>query len=75
MHLPYLIIRDKDKSKTCKNILSSGEIEILITNLSKEEILSEEMNELYKLRWQIETNYQVLKESLKIEFITSSKKI
>ncbi len=61
------------KVRCVKIILSSGETEILITNLSKEEVSSEEMNELYKLRWQIEINYQVLKESLKIELITSSK--
>lgn len=61
------------KVRCVKIILSSGETEILITNLSKEEVSSEEMNELYKLRWQIEINYHILKESLKIELITSSK--
>ena len=52
--------------------LSTGEEEILITNLTKEEVNVEEMNEIYNLRWQIETNYHALKESLKIETITSS---
>lgn len=48
--------------------------EYLITNLSKEEASSDELKELYHLRWEIETNYHTLKESLKIEAITSSKK-
>ncbi len=53
--------------------LETGETEILITNLAEEEVTTEEMNELYHLRWQIELNYHILKESLKIETITSSK--
>lgn len=61
------------KVRCVKIVLSSGETEILITNLLKEEVSTEEMNEIYNLRWQIETNYHVLKESLKIELITSSK--
>ena len=61
------------KVRCIKIILSNGETEILITNLSKEEVSTEEMKELYNLRWQIELNYHVLKESLKIELITSSK--
>lgn len=56
-----------------KITLSSGTTEYLATNLSQEEISTEEMSELYNLRWQIELNYHLLKESLKIETITSSK--
>lgn len=48
---------------------------ILATNLSKEEFDYEKMFELYKLRWEIELNYHSLKESLKIETITSSNDI
>lgn len=55
-----------------KIILPTGEIEILMTNLSDEEVSYNDMNELYQLRWGIETNYHYLKESLKIEAITSS---
>lgn len=51
---------------------AKGEKIILATNLSQEEINYEEMMELYKLRWEIELNYHCLKESLKIETITSS---
>lgn len=53
--------------------LSNGEIECLATNLTEEEVTLEDMNILYNLRWQIELNYHLLKESLKIETITSSK--
>lgn len=53
--------------------LESGEIEVLITNLSKEEFNTEEIKELYNLRWQIEINYRYLKNNLKIESITSTK--
>lgn len=53
--------------------LPNGEVECLATNLTKEEVTTAEIKELYNLRWQIELNYHLLKESLKIETITSSK--
>lgn len=53
--------------------LSTGEAEYLISNLDKQEFTKKELKELYGLRWQIELNYHTLKESLKIEAITSSK--
>lgn len=49
-----------------------GEEIILITNLEKEKFDYDTMIEIYRLRWEIETNYHLLKESLKIEAITSS---
>ena len=52
-----------------------GEKIKLATNLTQEEISYENMLELYKLRWEIELNYHSLKESLKIETITSSNDI
>ena len=52
-----------------------GEEIRLATNLSREEFNYEEIVELYKLRWNIELNYHCLKESLKIETITSSNDI
>ena len=52
-----------------------GEKIKLATNLTQEEISYESMIELYKLRWEIELNYHSLKESLKIETITSSNDI
>lgn len=53
----------------------NGEKIILATNLLQEEINYDEMFELYKLRWEIESNYHSLKESLKIETITSNNDI
>lgn len=55
--------------------LESGEIETLITNLGYEEFTTEEIKEMYHLRWQIEINYRYLKNNLKIENITSTKEI
>lgn len=52
-----------------------GEKIRLATNLSNEEFNYEKIVELYKLRWSIELNYHCLKESLKIETITSSNDI
>ena len=53
--------------------LKSGVTEILATNILEDEMKEEEFKELYNLRWGIETNYHYLKESMKIEAITSSK--
>ena len=50
----------------------SGEEIVLVTNLEEEKFDYNTIVELYKLRWEIETNYHLLKESLKIETITSS---
>lgn len=63
----------KYSARIIKIKLSSGEVECLATNLTKEEVTTDEMKELYNLRWQIEINYHLLKESLKIGTITSSK--
>lgn len=54
--------------------LNNGSTEILATNLSKEEFTQDEIKEIYRLRWGIETMYHTAKESLKIGAITSSKK-
>jgi hypothetical protein len=62
------------KTRIVKIILKTGEIEHLATNLSKEEASIEEIAALYNHRWKIETNFHHLKESMKIEKISSSKK-
>lgn len=49
-----------------------GEKVRLATNLTKEDFDYDEIVKLYQLRWNIELNYHCLKESLKIETITSS---
>lgn len=53
--------------------LPTGEIETLITNLDKEEFSKEDIDYLYKSRWGIETNYGILKNSMMITNISSSK--
>ena len=49
-----------------------GEEIVLVTNLEEDKFDYNTMIELYKLRWEIEISYHLLKESLKIETITSS---
>lgn len=63
------------KVKCVKVELETGEIEVLLTNLEKEKFTTDEIKELYSLRWQIEINYKHLKNNLKIENISSSKEI
>jgi len=48
-------------------LLSSGEEEILITNLTEEEMEYEVFKKLYNMRWGIETKYQQLKQRLEME--------
>lgn len=72
----YKIMEETKESlfvRIVKIVLSTGEEEILMTNLTGDEVTYEEMSDLYHLRWGIETNYHHLKESMKIETITSSK--
>lgn len=55
--------------------LDTGEIEHVLTNLDISEFSTEEIKELYNLRWKIELNYKHLKNNVKIECITSSKEL
>lgn len=64
---------NKVKVRFVKLPLETGEIEILVTNLSDNEFSKEELAELYQLRWGIETNYHYLKETMKATNITSGK--
>jgi hypothetical protein len=50
--------------------LPSGEVEYLVTNLSREEIPDSELEELYHLRWGVETKYNELKNRLEFESFT-----
>ena len=63
------------KVRCVKMKLKTGETEILLTNLEEDKFTTDEIKELYNLRWQIEINYRHLKNDLKIETITSSKEI
>ena len=48
-------------------LLPSGEVEILLTNLSADEVTDEELCRLYAKRWGIETKYLELKDRLQID--------
>ena len=67
----YLSSGNTIKVRCVKVELETGEIEILLTNLETEKFTSDEIKELYNLRWQIEINYRHLKNDL----ITSSKEV
>ena len=54
--------------------LENGTIEVLATNLP-EEFTTDEIKELYHLRWGIETAYETLKSRLQIENFTGTKAI
>ncbi|MDB6354573.1 IS4 family transposase [Trichococcus sp. K1Tr] len=43
------------------------EDEVLLTNLTPAEFSSDDLNEVYRLRWEIETAYNVLKNRMKLE--------
>lgn len=47
--------------------LDTGEEEILITNISKEEINTEKIKQVYFMRWKIESSYDSIKNKLQIE--------
>lgn len=51
--------------------LSSGEEEILVTNLERTEFPKRDMKELYRLRWGIETSFNYLKNAAFVEEFTS----
>lgn len=52
--------------------ISSGETEILISNLELEEFNSDELKMLYNKRWGIESSYNTTKNKLKIESFTGN---
>ena len=49
--------------------------EVLLTNLSKEEMSVEDLKEIYKLRWSIEVDFNTLKHRFKIENFTGTIKL
>ena len=61
--------------RVTKIILNNGEEEWLISNLSTDKFNTNDMKELYNLRWKIETSYDALKNSLEIEKITAKKRL
>jgi len=55
------------KVRFVRILLSTGEIEYLATNLSSEEFTLSELKNLYRLRWEIETVFDTLKNKFQIE--------
>lgn len=53
--------------------LENGDYEVLATNLPYEIFSTEEIGELYHLRWGIETAYETLKSRLQLENFTGTK--
>jgi hypothetical protein len=80
-HIKDLDLKDELKKleqfnlRVTRIILDSGEEEWLISNLPLEKFNTNDMKELYNLRWKIETSYDALKNSLEIERITAKKKL
>ena len=71
----YLKAGNKIKIRCVRTTLDTGEIEYLLTNIEKEKFTTEDIKELYNLRWKIEINYKHLKNNIKIECITSGKEV
>jgi len=53
--------------RQCSFTLSSGEKEVLLTNVSEKEMTNDELFALYAKRWGIETKYLELKDRLQID--------
>lgn len=66
--------RQYKKERLAQVELDTGEIEYLITNLGQEEVPYEKMKELYYERWNIEKSFNILKNRLHIENISSRTK-
>lgn len=70
-----LATREYLDSRLVKYELKTGEEEILLTNLSKEEFKTEDIGELYFKRWKIELAYDIAKNKLEIQNISGHSKI
>ena len=55
--------------------LENESLEVLVTNLSEIEFSTNEIKELYHIRWGIETAYETLKSRLQLENFTGTKAI
>lgn len=77
-NMPYyeeMLTVDHVVLRCVKITLSSGEEEILLTNLENTEFTTDEIAHLYKLRWEIETVYNALKHKINIENFSGYKPI
>lgn len=55
------------QTRISKSLLDNGVTEILFTNLTETEVNIHKLKELYKMRWEIELNYEKIKNKLRIE--------
>lgn len=68
--ITYTFRQMRDEPKTMRILrlpLPSGETEILVTNIFDPEFTTENFRDIYKMRWEIETKYDELKNKLQIE--------
>jgi len=74
-----LLERAKEKKhhrcRLSKVVLSTGEVEYLLSNIEKEAISENEMGDAYFKRWQVETGYDILKNKMHLENFTGRTKI
>lgn len=68
LYVDHMVVR------CVKLALDSGEEEILITNLENEEFNYEEMKQIYRMRWEIETVYNALKHKINLENFSGYKR-
>jgi len=66
---------NKIKVRVARFMLNSGVEEILITNLSRDEFVVEDLKVLYFKRWGIEVKYNEIKNKLEIEDFTGNNPI
>lgn len=74
-HYEQMLSVDHIVVRIVKIKLDNGVEEILLTNLTNNDFTIEELKELYRLRWEIETVYNSLKHKLEIEKISGYKPI
>lgn len=55
-------------------VLPNGNTEVVYTNLPKEDLSTEELRELYNMRWGIETSFRDIKYAAGLLFFHSRKK-
>ena len=55
-------------------VLPNGKTEIIYTNLPREDFSTEELRELYNMRWGIETSFRDIKYAAGLLFFHSRKK-
>ena len=67
--------KKKLESRFVKYILNTGEEEILITNVDRQDFSTEEIGELYYRRWKIELAYNIAKNKLELQNFTGQSKI